>query len=88
MNSKRLILSLLAILFLAVRAPAAEDDPADAPRTVRLLTVGNSFTGNATRYLPDLAKAGGHRLIHQSLIIGGSPLQLQQRNEQEEDSTQ
>jgi hypothetical protein len=43
---------------------------------MRLLTVGNSFTVNAARYLPDLAKAGGHRLVHHSLIIGGSPLQL------------
>jgi len=38
---------------------------------VRLLTIGNSFSANATRYLKDLAKAGGHTLIHQPLVLPG-----------------
>ena len=48
---------------------------ADA-KTVRLLTIGNSFSQNATRYLSDLAKAGGHELIHKPLVIAGAPLEL------------
>ncbi len=37
---------------------------AEAPKkTVRLLTVGNSFAENATRFLPGLAEASGHTLI-------------------------
>ncbi|MFN0077212.1 MAG: DUF4886 domain-containing protein [Prosthecobacter sp.] len=45
-------------------------------KTVRLLTIGNSFSANATRHLGDLAKAGGHTLIHQPLVIGGSSFQV------------
>ena len=45
-------------------------------KTVRLLTIGNSFSANATRHLGELAKAGGHTLIHNSLVIGGSSLQV------------
>lgn len=45
-------------------------------KTVRLLTIGNSFSANATRHLGDLAKAGGHTLIHTPLVIGGSSFQV------------
>ncbi len=45
-------------------------------RTVRLLSVGNSFSRNATRHLDDLATAGGHELIHQPIIVGGASLEL------------
>jgi hypothetical protein len=46
------------------------------PQTVRLLTIGNSFSANATKYLRDLAKAGGHTLIHRPIVVGGASLQL------------
>lgn len=49
---------------------------AETSKAVRLLTIGNSFSANATRHLKDLAKAGGHELIHKSIVVGGSPLQL------------
>lgn len=49
---------------------------AGEPRTVRLLTIGNSFSANATHYLKDLAKAGGHTLVHNSLVIGGASFQV------------
>lgn len=45
-------------------------------QTVRILTIGNSFSRNATNHLDDLAKAGGHTLIHNSLVIGGSSFQV------------
>ncbi|MBL9179028.1 MAG: DUF4886 domain-containing protein [Verrucomicrobiaceae bacterium] len=45
-------------------------------KTVRILTIGNSFSRNATNDLDDLAKAGGHTLIHNSLVIGGSSFQV------------
>jgi hypothetical protein len=59
-----------ALLLLSLSALAGE------PKTVRLLTIGNSFSANATRYLKDLSKAGGHTLIHNSLVIGGSSFQV------------
>jgi hypothetical protein len=46
------------------------------PRTVRLLTIGNSFSRNATNHLDELAEAGGHRLIHTAIVVGGASLQL------------
>lgn len=45
-------------------------------KTVRLVTVGNSFSQNATRYLNDLVKAKGNTLIHRPLAIGGASLEL------------
>ncbi|WP_231753367.1 BPSS1187 family protein [Rosistilla carotiformis] len=48
----------------------------DSPKHVRILTIGNSFTNNATRYLDEITEAAGHKLTHKSLTIGGSPLEL------------
>jgi hypothetical protein len=62
---------ILAPLFLAAVSLLAGE-----PRTVRLLTIGNSFSANATRHLKDLAKAGGHTLVHNSLVIGGASFQV------------
>ena len=62
--------ALLAALLFCVSSFAGE------ARTVKLLTIGNSFSANATHYLGDLAKAGGHTLIHQPLVIGGASFQV------------
>src|SRR5687768_18611640 len=40
-------------------------------RTLRLFVVGNSFSNNATKYLPELAKEGGHELITARAMTGG-----------------
>ncbi|MGV3660953.1 MAG: DUF4886 domain-containing protein [Prosthecobacter sp.] len=45
-------------------------------KTVRILTIGNSFSRNATNHLDDLALAGGHTLIHTPLVIGGASFQV------------
>ena len=55
--------------------PAAEPTPKPA-KTVRLLTVGNSFSQNATRNLDALTKAAGNMLIHQPIVVGGASLEL------------
>ncbi|OYW76000.1 MAG: DUF4886 domain-containing protein [Verrucomicrobia bacterium 12-59-8] len=62
--------ALIAALLFCVSSFAGE------AKTVKLLTIGNSFSANATHYLGDLAKAGGHTLIHQPLVIGGASLQV------------
>ncbi len=54
----------------------AASEQAAAPKTVRLLTIGNSFSRNATRFLDGLVEAAGHELIHQPLVIGGASLEL------------
>jgi hypothetical protein len=43
--------------------------------TVRLFLIGNSFTGNASRYLPQLAKEGKHTLIIGRAEVGGCSLE-------------
>jgi hypothetical protein len=42
---------------------------------VRLLTVGNSFSHNATHYLADIAKAAGDTLVLHEANIGGSTME-------------
>ncbi|MEO9593517.1 DUF4886 domain-containing protein [Rhodopirellula bahusiensis] len=70
----------LTILSLVLVTPSYADSPQqpphDAPKHVRILTIGNSFTHNATRYLGEIVEAVGHKLTHKMLSIGGSPLEL------------
>jgi hypothetical protein len=68
----RLLPALLALLALTVLARAAEPPAAASGKTVKLLTIGNSFSVNATHYLGDLANASGNKLIHLPLVIGGA----------------
>lgn len=64
--------AVCAIASAAADAPAAPQGAAG--RTVRLLTVGNSFSQNATHYLGDLAAADGSRLIHHGAVLGGATM--------------
>lgn len=63
-------LVLLLSLFVCVSSVLGE------AKTVRILTIGNSFSRNATNHLDDLVLAGGHTLIHTPLVIGGSSFQV------------
>lgn len=89
----RTFAGLLALLFLATSPrPCFAVEPGAVPvagKTVRLLTIGNSFSANATHYLADLATAGGHKLIHRPIVVGGASLQLHAEKAQqfEADST-
>ncbi len=59
--------SLLVCLVLGGTAQA---------KTVRLLTIGNSFSANATKFLGKLAEAGGHTLVHGPVVVGGASMEL------------
>jgi hypothetical protein len=72
MKNLRPIAVLLATLLWTL-VPA---DAAPGAKTVRLVTIGNSFSGNATHYLGDLAKAAGHTLVHQPMSIGGASMEV------------
>lgn len=61
-------------LVMQVAVPAAE--PATAQKTVRLMTIGNSFSQDATFFLDELAEADGNKLVLKTANIGGSPLEL------------
>jgi hypothetical protein len=66
--------ALLALTSFVIQPWLRADETATSQtgKTVRLLTVGNSFSHNAMHYLGDLAKASGNTLVLQELIIGGS----------------
>jgi hypothetical protein len=66
LNRSRAAALLLALLAFVSVAEA---------RTLRLFHVGNSFSNNATRLLPELAKAGGHELIIGRAVTGGCSLE-------------
>lgn len=67
------LILLVAASLLAGRSTQAQDTPASGPgKTARLLTVGNSFSQNATNMLDGIVKADGQTLIHHRCVIGGS----------------
>ncbi len=59
----RRLVAFAVILFVAVSSTSA--------RPLRLFVVGNSFSNNATRFLPALARAGGHELVLAHAQTGG-----------------
>lgn len=72
---KTLVLLFATFCVFGGPLPAA-DAPAKPAKTVRLLTVGNSFSQNATRQLGNLVTNAGHVLIHQPIVVGGASLEL------------
>ncbi len=65
---------LVVAVLLCCSCGWAESDQHQG-KTVRLLTVGNSFSGNATRYLADIAAAAGDRLIFVRADLPGCPME-------------
>lgn len=63
-------ITLLLGLVLTPLLVATQDKPQG--KTVRLLTVGNSFSQNATKYLDRIVEADGNTLVHHRCVIGGS----------------
>lgn len=70
MHTRRSLPLLLLSLVLAPLLAPARDKPKG--KTVRLLTVGNSFSQNATKYLDKIVQADGNTLVHHRCVIGGS----------------
>jgi hypothetical protein len=76
---KRILILIVAVL-AAVQVSAREEYPnyplPDNPDTLRILAIGNSFSDDATQYLPDLLEAAGiHNVILGRLYIGGCTLE-------------
>ena len=76
---KRYLLALSAlILAICIQAqPKYPNYPLPQnPDTLRILAIGNSFSDDATQYLPDLLEAAGiHNVILGRLYIGGCTLE-------------
>lgn len=60
----------------ASSAHAGDEAKTSQPKTIRLLTVGNSFSANATHYLGNLAEADGNKLFHRPIVVGGASLEV------------
>ena len=73
---KFLALFSISLSLLCGWLPAADTPAKNKTKTVRLLTVGNSFSQNATRQLGNLVTNAGHVLIHQPIVVGGASLEL------------
>lgn len=71
MLTRRFALLLLGLALMPLFV-AAQEKPQGKTKTVRLLTVGNSFSQNATKYLDKIVEADGNVIIHHRCVIGGS----------------
>lgn len=74
-------LLMLVLLMLALPASLWAETPSasvqNGPRTsLKLLHIGNSFSVDATKYLPGLARAGGKDLTLHGVVIGGSSMKV------------
>jgi hypothetical protein len=81
---KMRVIALAGVLLLLVTSSGTL--AAAEAKTVRLLTVGNSFSRNATRYLTNLVEAGGHKLVHQPIVVGGASMELHAKKFQDFES--
>jgi len=66
---KRLLAFVAGLLVLALGTSSS------SARTLRVFAVGNSFSQNATTFLPQLVKAGGHELVLGTAQTGGCSLE-------------
>nr|WP_293840071.1 DUF4886 domain-containing protein [uncultured Arsenicibacter sp.] len=64
---------LFLFFLLTFQVTAQSDNQQHKP--LRLFMIGNSFSQNASKFLPQLSKEGGHALIIGRAEIGGSSLQ-------------
>ncbi|MEZ4903863.1 MAG: DUF4886 domain-containing protein [Spirosomataceae bacterium] len=60
---------LIIVFFFVTPFSFAQKQP------LRLFIIGNSFSGNAAQFLPNLSKEGGHELIIGRAELGGCSLQ-------------
>ncbi|QDT11555.1 DUF4886 domain-containing protein [Planctomycetes bacterium K23_9] len=60
------VIAASCVLFLGSVAEAAPTE-----RTVRVLTIGNSFANNALTFLPQIVEAAGHKVIVGRANLGG-----------------
>src|SRR5207244_13219357 len=77
-STRGILLSALcaaAFLLQPWNASAAEASSDAKGKTVRLFTVGNSFSQNAMKYLSDITDAAGDHLVLKAATIGGCPLE-------------
>jgi hypothetical protein len=74
--SQKILLLLIWIAFVPAFAQSGQNGAAKSNgKPLRLFIIGNSFSGNAAKFLPELSKEGGHELIIGRAELGGCSLQ-------------
>lgn len=69
-----LVISLFAVFQIGTVKASANYSSENKSDTLHLFLIGNSFSQNAGRYLPQLAEEGKHPLVIGRAEIGGCPL--------------
>lgn len=67
--------TLVLLLFFFSVETAFTQSPKETDRPLRLFMIGNSFSQNASKYLPELSRESGYTLIIGRAEIGGASLQ-------------
>jgi uncharacterized protein DUF4886 len=70
----RVVICLLSF-GVSAQQPTSTKQIAKSTDSLRLFLIGNSFSQNATRYLPQLAEEAGHALFIGRAEIGGASMQ-------------
>ncbi len=71
----RFLATIVALFFALGSAPFSFSANGDDDDIIKVLTVGNSFADNATRYLKQIAESKGKRLKLAKANLGGSDLE-------------
>ena len=77
----RITTGTILALFLTTNASATE--AANTNNTLKVLSVGNSFSANAHKFLPQIAKSMGKELVLRNAFIGGCSLEKHARHMKE-----
>jgi len=73
MNIKLIITALFTTFFFTMSAYGAEDiKSTDTIKSIKLLTIGNSFADNVLHQLPQIVKASGNKLVYGKANLGGA----------------
>lgn len=79
LRSQYILKLAVFLLFISIETthaqPVSLSKASSKNDTLRLFLIGNSFSQNATRYLPNFAKEGGHPLLIGRAELGGYSLQ-------------
>ncbi len=74
------------VLASCINVYAAEAEVQEDPNTLKVLSVGNSFSANAHKYLPQIAESMGKKLILRNAFIGGCSLERHVRHMKEHEA--
>lgn len=62
------------LLLISFAGPVSLFGQGDSIKPLRLFIIGNSFSQNASQFLPQIVKEGGHALVIGRAELGGCPL--------------